>query len=87
MAKRRSLEKHREVERREGKGREMEGKGKGKGREGKRERKREGKREGKRERKREGTNEDVVLAGWMLSWPAGSLGGTGMGTVAHIPTR
>lgn len=79
MAKRRSLEKHREVERREGKGREMEGKGKGKGREGKRERKREG--------KREGTNEDVVLAGWMLLWPAGSLGGTGMGTVAHIPTR
>lgn len=83
MAKRRSLEKHREVERREGKGREIEGKGKGKGREGKRERKREEKGEGKRE----GTNEDVVLAGWMLSWPAGSLGGTGMGTVAHIPTR
>lgn len=79
MAKRRSLEKHREVERREGRGREMEGKGKGKGREGKRERKRKG--------KREGTNEDVVLAGWMLSWPAGSLGGMGMGTVAHIPTR
>lgn len=83
MAKRRSLEKHREVERREGRGREMEGKGKGKGREGKRERKREG----KRERKREGTNENVVLAGWMLPWPAGTLGGTGMGTVAHIPTR